>query len=709
LCKVKLFVLIVTIWLPIFAEEKSKNFSLTIGENFQTDVENVFGNLDSFRIHKGFESVDEFEKNILLNEKVGSENPALLPTKENFLKIWEEIVSKDYQKVVIYASMKGALDPILGIPYLEFSNREKIYVTELLKQVKNSHVKFYFFLDICLNRSTFYQEKIDEKEDKEEVKLQSINKNFFILLSSNKEGKCFLNENVSGSIFTNLILNLLSEKNKKKYILSNLVTQIQLNWEKFQTENHFTKPYKFFSWNEKQNSTLFKKNFSLPLVRLVPYAKENSYYLSSILYDENKERYYQVNYKNTYSQLVHIVEDGVCEIYHKTRSGFWESVEFLKENQLNRYFGWNEQKEKIYTLWHFHEGKYAQTKYTLEKDKLILTRESSGINLLKDQISWIEYRISRGFVILKSYFLRKDVYAQNSQGISVVRCNYDERGNLLSEEFYDKNKKLIENKEKIAKYFYEYGSSGNLDSVRMYNKSETYISHKPARILNKYNSDGKILSIDYLNFQEQPTTNHIGIQRVEYSYLENGNLEQIKFFGVKNTLYKNGTAFITFSYDKEGNLLKKEFWDAWKRRVNDENGISIYKYFYDSKNRLIATEFFDLAEQETLHPNGYYKVSYQYNLEGLLEKETYFFNDETKENLSQRVQTLVYWYDKQNQLRGKEYYNLLGHLINAEYKKEFTNVLILDSTESIVIKFDKFYRPVELKFFDFSKFISGAE
>ncbi|MCX7998179.1 MAG: caspase family protein [Leptospiraceae bacterium] len=669
-----------------------EEFVLIVGKNYYEKAPNIFGNLDSYRIYLSLKENKAFSEVVLLNEV---ESPK--PNKNNFLTEIQRLL-KNYNKGLIYISLNGYIDKT-GLPILIFENGEVLHLEEILKLNIPLDKQIIFFLDLCKFRTTQIYERSNQ-EDK--LELAEVPKQFAIFLSSNEEGYCYYEPKKAGSFFTNRILELLGNKNFLN--LEKFSKELQAKWTEAQKNLKEEKRNSYFTWNTKQKQKILSSPISEPQVRTIQYYDKFQPFSSSILYNLAGERFYEVYFLN----LQPFSFERVNQAKHEISSTAVKNFFFDEKGKLLHTLGfWNTQ-ENQFELHHVFGNELAKTSYEVSSSTVQMKRENhSGKNLLKDGIDWIEYRFSRGLLILKLYKNHLKILVQDKLGISATRYNYDEQGNLLQEEFFDSNKKLVENSEKIAKYFYEYGTSGNLEKIRKYSKQETYVKHTPPITLQKFNDANQILSIEYLNHEERPIQNEEGIQKIEYLY-ENNLPKEIIYFSDFQKQKRFGYSNIKFDYNSKGKLLQKTYYSFLKQRTLDENGISIYKYSYDDANRLSSVSFFDEEENPASNTEDYHKIVYIYDGQKLIQEKFYDKN----ENLIQKPEKpayVLYLYDKTNKLIGFEKYNFHNQLLEAKFNLELENSLNSACDCKISLKLDKFYRVNELDFFDSKNFVGGKE
>lgn len=667
-----------------------EEFAFIVGKSHYEQNSNVFGNLDSYRIYLALKENKTFAEVVLSNEL---ESPK--PNKNNFLTEIQRLL-KNYNKGLIYISLNGYMDKT-GLPILIFENGEFLHLEEILKLNIPLDKQIIFFLDLCKFRTTQIYERSNQEDN---LELAEVPKQFAIFLSSNEEGCCYYEPKKAGSFFTNRILELLGNKNF--LILERFSKELQAKWTEVQKNLKEEKRNSYFTWNTKQKLKILSSPISEPQLRTIQYYDKFQPFYSAILNNFGGKRFYEVYYLNLHPFSFERTNQAKHEISSTSVKNFF----FDEKGKLLHTLGFWNTLENQFELHHIFENELAKTSYEVSSSTVSMRRENHrGKNLLKDGIDWIEYRFSKGFLILKLYKNHLKTLVQDKLGISATRYNYDEQGNLLQEEFFDSNKKLVENSEKIAKYFYEYGTSGNLEKIRKYTKKEMYIKHKPPITLQKFNDRNQILSVEYLDKDEKPIQNEDEVQKVEYLY-ENDLLKEIIYYSEYQKLRRFHYSNIKFDYSPKGLLLQKTYYSFIRQRTSDENGVSIYKYFYDNQNRLSEITFFDDEEKAIVNRLGYHKITYTYNKENLIQENLYELNG--KPTHPTKNAHILYFYQNK-EFVGKEEYNSFEQLLNASYTLELENTLNPSCNCKLTIHFNKFYQPTELNFFTSKNFIGGKE
>lgn len=153
----------------------------------------------------------------------------------------------------------------------------------------------------------------------------------------------------------------------------------------------------------------------------------------------------------------------------------------------------------------------------------------------------------------------------NELGISTIRREFNEQGDLLSEETLGLDGTPV-------------GRNGN-----------------DSKAVNEYDRLGRISSRSYFDSDNNPVVNADGIHKIELTYSPYGSLEKVQNFDVdgKPANSRYGFASHTISYDTQGRNVAEAFFDADNKPVMNGDYSRIV-YAYDaSTSRVNQTQFYD--------------------------------------------------------------------------------------------------------------------
>ena len=301
---------------------------------------------------------------------------------------------------------------------------------------------------------------------------------------------------------------------------------------------------------------------------------------------------------------------------------------------------------------------FYSAKGDLIPDK-IARKKISYDNNFKDKIKSEEY-------LDASNKLKED-----SSGIAKFIFSYDGNGNKQSEEFFDSKNELKSSG--ISGKKYSYDTKGNLTSEEYFNSKRKLIEDRYsgiAKYIYDYNGLGKKISEKYFDSDNKPTTDRLGIHERKFFYNEKNYLEKEEYF------------------NKEGNLTE------------DKNGIVKKIFSYNPKGLKISEEYLDKNGDKKPDTTGIAKRKFTYNDSGLILTKEFFNKYETPEDDSNKISKYSYSYDEKGNLVSEENFDKNQNLVKSEYNLYYPNKLVPRSKTETLIKLDKYFRPIELKFFE---------
>lgn len=326
-----------------------------------------------------------------------------------------------------------------------------------------------------------------------------------------------------------------------------------------------------------------------------------------------------------------------------------------------------------------------------------LTEDKNGIARYKYEFndsgnkSLEEFYSSKGDLISEKIARRKIIYdssyrdkikseeyldannklKEDSSGIAKIIYTYDGNGNKLSEEFFDSKNELKASG--ISQKKYSYDAKGNLTSEEYLNSKRKPVEDRYsgiAKYIYEYDSLKNKLSEKYFDSANQPTTDRLGIHERKFFYNEKNWQEKEEFFNKEGNLTedKNGIVKKIFSYNPKGQKISEEYLDKNGDKKPDSTGIAKRKFTYNESGQIITKEFF----------NKY----------------------ETPEDDSNKISKYSYSYDEKGNLVSEENFDKNQNLVKSEYNLYYPNKLVQRSKTETLIRLDKYFRPIELKFFD---------
>jgi len=186
------------------------------------------------------------------------------------------------------------------------------------------------------------------------------------------------------------------------------------------------------------------------------------------------------------------------------------------------------------------------------------------------------------------------------EGIMGKRLYYNETGNFIRFEYFDKEYKTAYNNE-LGWAIGEY----------------------------EYDPNGNIINSIVMDTAGKPCIRKDGISSVKAKYNANGFVESQTYYGIDGKVGYNsdGIAGLAVSYDQYGYPVKETFLNAHAAPCKSKNGYATKKLQYDERGNILVEQFFDTEEQPCSNDEGYAEVRCNYDNKGNLISVQYFDTD----------------------------------------------------------------------------------
>jgi hypothetical protein len=190
--------------------------------------------------------------------------------------------------------------------------------------------------------------------------------------------------------------------------------------------------------------------------------------------------------------------------------------------------------------------------------------------------------------------------SSNSSGYAIVRTEYDIRGNLLSESYYDKDDKpCVENGR---------------------------IVHKVKWAYDKYNRQ---IEVSYYDINNKPCINkEDDLHKIETLFDMQGNEIETRYYDASVSLRRDDYAIEKNKYDEQDRLIERAWYDYLDRpfsynnwqghryvRSYDESG-ALYDKHYTANNNVVAEWKYDPQTDEWARTDGW-RVYFENSMYGL--------------------------------------------------------------------------------------------
>lgn len=221
-------------------------------------------------------------------------------------------------------------------------------------------------------------------------------------------------------------------------------------------------------------------------------------------------------------------------------------------------------------------------------DTLVLSNE--------DIAGWNSEYDDNGNEVARSFIGTDGTIVNSNLGYASVKRTFDEFGHISSVRYFDINGNLAINiEEKCAGNNYQYDERGNLLSEEKIGRDEKRL---PNYLISKYKYDSNDNRIEVAYFDgDIPADNSLGIHR-EVSVYNNRNLViEVRYYNTYGSLTEYGSskyAIMRNEYDNKGNLIKAYCYDANKEPVLCKDGWASSSYEYDALGHVTRQLFFGL-------------------------------------------------------------------------------------------------------------------
>ncbi|GGB22175.1 hypothetical protein GCM10011511_52560 [Puia dinghuensis] len=324
----------------------------------------------------------------------------------------------------------------------------------------------------------------------------------------------------------------------------------------------------------------------------------------------------------------------------------------------------------------FKDGLLSEYAYVDEKGDLCNNRDGYA----REVLSKYDTGVLRGFTRSFSYFnaAGKPVLAKNV-GYHQVVLEHDDRGNIITRSYLNKEDAPMANKYGVYKIQYTYDQWGN--NIQTENKALDGTPLKGSYGAATYKTsykDGWRVQEEMFDDQGHLTTfkNIDGrFAVVTYKRDDRGNVMEEAYYGDKREPVNDerGIHLERSSYSDDDLLLERSFWDKEGKATTDLSLVHAYRYTYDKDGNRMSKAFLDTAGRLfNRHYNHVNMIRYQYYASGSLMSESYWNNDHEKTVNENGHHQKAYQYDETGQLRAIDLLDSLGEHVLGDlgYSRE---------------------------------------
>jgi hypothetical protein len=246
----------------------------------------------------------------------------------------------------------------------------------------------------------------------------------------------------------------------------------------------------------------------------------------------------------------------------------------------------------------------------------LFVNESEGFAILK----W-EYD-NKGNETKASYFDASENLRKNNPAV-IIR-EFDEMGRVIRAARFNENEKPYDY---LPEFLYGYDKWGNRNYFAVADGFDNKItgSEGYSILRNEFDIRGNELSESYYDADDKPCINNVdNVHKIEHSYDKQNRETEIRYYDINSkpdTI--DGIHKIETVYDGKGNIIEKRYYDASVSL--QKSGVAIEKRKYDERNRLIEYAMYDYLDRPVNY-NGYHRYVRSYDASGFWYDKNYTVN-----------------------------------------------------------------------------------
>ncbi|WP_106794488.1 hypothetical protein [Aquimarina sp. Aq78] len=314
-------------------------------------------------------------------------------------------------------------------------------------------------------------------------------------------------------------------------------------------------------------------------------------------------------------------------------------------------------------------------------------------------------RNKNGCIIATHYFDNKGNPCLSNKGYHKSVTTVDENCNVISNEYYSIDEARLPDEFGVHKYEYQIVSGLTMKEERFDRelKPTKKSSDGVHLIRNQYDENGNLISVSYFGSSDRAINNTAGYHAIRYTY-KDGKFLETKLFLDNNklpTIDKYGIHKYFYVRNKNKWIIYEAYFDTKGKPIKDNiNQVYMIKYNYDSFGRMIAKSYWESDEIKMNRWSGIHRYEYLYNDEGMeleqlsfdkwggLTKETYGASEKrSKYNSLGQLIDVSYWHKDKPVLA-------IGLCVEGYHKRKF--FYSDDGLIKEILFFDKNGRPTDI-------------
>ena len=295
--------------------------------------------------------------------------------------------------------------------------------------------------------------------------------------------------------------------------------------------------------------------------------------------------------------------------------------------------------------------------------------------------------------IVKETWLGKDGGPVEAGGYAMRSCTYNPEQELESECYFDvSGKPMMRTDTLFAKKELAYDDRGNIISERYYDLDDrlTMASYGFAGIDREYDEEDQLIWEMYINTEGKPCSIEAGYSGFKREYDESGNITAEYFLDENGelTIFSKGYAAVRREYDENGNVIHEWYEDQQGNGVILANGCAGFAREYDSRGNVLEERYLDTEGNEAPANQGYSRLRRVYDAYDRIVRESYL-NGDIPYTVDNGYAELVRFYNADGQLTEERYFDGEGK-----------PVISAKGYSVIRISYDKQGRKSEESYFD---------
>jgi YD repeat-containing protein len=205
---------------------------------------------------------------------------------------------------------------------------------------------------------------------------------------------------------------------------------------------------------------------------------------------------------------------------------------------------------------------------------------------------------------------------------------FDERGLPIEESFRDINGEPTRIENGCSTLQLAHDALGNDVEYRCLNEQRgfTFSTDGWSILRSTYDERGNLVTTDFFDPQDKPGNLRDFHTRLRREYNAFGKISKEIFGDASGAARgtRSGEAAITYTYDRNGNRIEEAYLDEKGRPVAIVGGYAFRRSEFDGKNREVRTSFRSVNGNAVRTNEGYAAIGYEYDDRGFVSASTFF-------------------------------------------------------------------------------------